>query len=273
MTSPLGATRKLTTAVRDENGALTNASTISLTLLLPDGTTAGPFTTPAVTNPSTGVYTYNYVPNQAGRHIAEWTATTAAGIGIDEETFDVSARWAAAGILSLAEAKQQLNIDSTDTDDDDEIEGFVRAITEVCEKHVGALARTSHTEKHRGGRGMVLLHSPVLTLTSVTAIETSGTDQAVADLDLDQPTGVVTRKDGGWMRGPFRVTYVAGQTQVPAHVRLAALIILQHMWETQRGQMGGVRVGGADEVYDPRFGFSIPRRAQELLGDEPPRIG
>lgn len=267
-TYALGAGARLSTTVKDAAGTLTNPASITLTIQLPDGTTAGPFT-PA--NVSTGVYQHDYTTVQAGRHIARWVTT--APTGADEESFDVAAQWAEAGIVSLADAKKQLNIDATDTDDDEEIQGFIRSITEVCEKHVGALARTTHVERHRGGRGMVLLHSPVLSLTSVVAIETPGTDQEVADLDLDQPTGIVTRKDGGTMKGPFRVTYTAGQTSIPAHVRQAALIILQHMWETQRGQMGGVRVGGSDEAYDPRFGFSIPRRAQELLGDEPLWIG
>lgn len=258
---------RLTTEVR-ASGVLVTPASITVTILLPDGTTSGPHTP---VNDSTGVYHYDYTPAQAGHYVARWVTGTPTGA--DEESFDVAPQWAEAGIVSLADAKEQLNIDATDSDYDNEIAGFVRSITEVCEKHVGALARTTHVERHRGGRGMVLLHSPVLSLTSVVAIETAGTDQAVADLDLDQPTGVVTRKDGGTMKGPLRVTYTAGQTSIPAHVRQAALIVLQHMWETQRGQMGGVRVGGSDEAYDPRFGFSIPRRAQELLGDEPLWIG
>lgn len=266
-TFAFGAAARLSTAVR-VSGVLTAPASITLTVQLPDGTTDGPL---APVNDGVGLYHYDYTSAQAGRHIARWATT--GPVGVDEESFDVAAQWAEAGIVSLSDAKKQLNIDSTDTDYDEEIQGFIRSITEVCERHVGALARTSYTEKHRGGRGMVLLHSPVLSLASVVAIEASGTDQQVADLDLDQPTGVVTRKDGRPMKGPFRVTYVAGQTSIPAHVRQAALIILQHMWETQRGTMGGVRVGGADEAYDPRFGFSIPRRAQELLGDEPLWIG
>lgn len=264
----VGAVVRLSTEVRDSARALVTPASIQVTIQLPDGTTDGPFTP---VSDGVGLYHYDITTAVAGRHIARWDTVTPTSN--DEEPFEVVAQWNEAGLLSLTEAKDQLNIDVADQDYDQEIQGFIRSITEVCEKYVGALARTTHVERHRGGRGMVLLHSPVLSLTSVAAIETNGADQAVADLDLDQPTGIVQRKDGGWMRGPYRVTYVAGQTSIPAHVRQAALIILQHMWETQRGTMGGVRVGGSDEVYDPRFGFSIPRRAQELLGDEPPVIG
>jgi hypothetical protein len=87
-----------------------------------------------------------------------------------------------------------------------------------------------------------------------------------------RPTGIVERKDGRWICGPLRWTYLAGRSDVPANVDLAARLILQHMWETQRGRQGAERRGGSDEVFDPRFGFSIPRRAQELLGAQAPGV-
>lgn len=266
-TYAFGAVARLSTTVKDAAGTLIDPVTISLTVQLPDGTTSAPLTP---VHDSTGVYHRDYTPTQAGRHIARWTTTTPTGA--QEESFDVAPQWAEAGLLSLTEAKQQLNIAADETDYDDEIQGFVRSVTAICERYVGSLARAIYVEKHRGGYGIALNRPPVLTLTSVDAVQTGGTSQTVADLDVDGETGIVQRLDGGYMCGPLRVTYVAGRTQIPPNVRQAALIILQHMWETQRGAMGGVRVGGADEVYDPRFGFSIPRRAQELLGDMMPGI-
>ncbi|WP_084963752.1 head-tail connector protein [Thermoactinospora rubra] len=266
MTFAFGAAARLSTEVR-VNGTLTNATTISLTILRPDGTTDGPFTP---VNDGIGLYHYDYTSAQAGRHIARWTTT--GPVGADEESFDVAAQWAEAGVISLVAAKKQLNIDLSDTEDDEEIQDYLRSVTEICERYVGALVRRTVVEKHAGGYALALNHAPVLSLTSVVAIESGGVDQAVADLDLDGPTGIVQRKDGGFMCGPFRVTYVPGRLEIPPHVSQAAKILLQHMWETQRGTMGGVRVGGSDEVYDPRFGFTIPRRAVELLGDQPPGI-
>ena len=52
-----------------------------------------------------------------------------------------------------------------------------------------------------------------------------------------------------------------------ADVRLAGLIILQHMWETQRPAAQGPFSQASDD-YDPRYAYSVPRRAQELLGVE-----
>lgn len=263
----VGAVVRLSTTVRDSGNTLVAPSSIQVTIQLPDGTSVGPF---APVTDGTGLYHYDHTTAAAGRHIARWVTTSPTSN--DEEPFEVAPMWGEAGILSLREAKKQLNIDPADTDDDEEIQGFIRAITAPCERTVGSLVRRTVTEKHMGGYALALNRPPVLSLTSVVAIEMNGLDQELVDLDLDGPTGIVQRLDGCYMRGPLRVTYVAGRIEVLAHVRLAASIILQHMWDTQRGQMGGVRVGGADEVFDPRFGFSIPRRAQELLGDQPPGI-
>ena len=154
MTYAFGAAVRLSTEVRS-SGTLTTPATITITILLPDATTAGPA---APVNDGTGLYHYDYTPVQSGRHIARWATT--GPVGADEETFDVAAQWDEAGVISLAEAKAQLNI--TGTDDDEEIAGFVRAVTEVCERYAGALARTTHVEKHDGGYRIALRHIPVL---------------------------------------------------------------------------------------------------------------
>jgi len=267
----VGSVVTLTTQVADSAGTLVDPAGITLTIQLPDATTVGPFTLPDVVHEGTGLYRYDYTTTTPGRHIARWASTTPTGV--DEEPFEVAAEWAEAGVLSLREGKKQLNIAEDDTDYDEEIAGFIRSVTEICERFKGALARTTHVEKHQGGHLIALLHAPVLSVTSVVSVQTGAVAQNVADLDVDGPTGIVQRLDGGYMCGPLRVTYTAGRTSIPPNVRQAALILLQHMWETQRGTQGGVRVGWSDEVYDPRFGFSVPRRVLELLGDQPPLVG
>lgn len=261
----IGAVVRLSTSVRDSARVLTTPSAIQVTVQLPDGTAAGPFTP---VNDDVGLYHYDFLTAAAGRHIARWATT--APTSNDEEPFDVAAMWAEAGIFSLAAAKKQLNIDLDDTDDDEEIADFLRSVTSVCERYVGALGRTAVVEEHRGGYAFVLARPPLLSLTSVTAVGPGAVDQNVADLHVDGQAGIVRRLDGGWMSGPALVAYVAGRTDILPNVSQAAKILLQHMWETQRGTVGSVRSGGTDEVYDPRFGFAIPRRVLELLGETYP---
>ncbi len=63
------------------------------------------------------------------------------------------------------------------------------------------------------------------------------------------------------------VTCTAGLSAVPAHVRLAALITVQHLWETQRGGRDR-RFTGNEDAWNPGMGYALPRRALELLGDQ-----
>jgi hypothetical protein len=265
-TAAIGAAHRLTTEVRS-NGILINPTSISVTIQLPDATTDGPF---APVNDSIGVYHYDYTPATAGRHIARWVTSNPAGA--NEEPFEVAATWGEAGIISLDGGKKQLNISAADTSDDEEITGFIQALTAPIERIVGSVVRRTWVEKHQGGYAVALLHPPVLSITSVVAIRSGVTAPAIADLDLDGPTGIVERLDGGWICGPLRWTVLSGRSDMPANVDLAARLILQHMWDTQRGRQGAVRRGGSEEVYDPRFGFSIPRRAQELLGSQAPGV-
>lgn len=67
----LGDVVALSVQIRDTGGAPANAGDVTLTVVLPDATT----TTPAVANPSTGVYTATYTPAAAGRYVARWVAT------------------------------------------------------------------------------------------------------------------------------------------------------------------------------------------------------
>nr|WP_062336187.1 hypothetical protein [Herbidospora sakaeratensis] len=258
--------KRLTTKVTTASG-LVDPITIQVTVYQPDGTSAGPFTG---VRDAQGLYYYDFVPSMAGRHIARWVTT--APDAADEEPFDVPPPWGEAGIISLTQAKSTLNIDLDDHQDDDEITGFIQAMTGPIERIVGATVRHTHREKVDGGHAIALNHTPVMSIVSITAIRTGVTAPALDALDVDGPTGIIERLDGGRIYGPLRIEYVAGRSVIEAYITLAANLILQHMWETQRGSQGVVRRGGQDEIWDPRFGFSIPRRAHELLGDQPPGV-
>lgn len=175
-------------------------------------------------------------------------------------------------LVTLAEAKDQVNI--TDSSADSELPRFISSATGVVERYVGPVVHRTVTETFNGGGRTVLLGwRPVVSVTSVTE---DGTALASDGYRVATESGVLTR-----MAGPSAsrfaagvasvvVTYVAGQAAntaaVPGHIRMAALIIIQHMWETQRPAAAGPFSQAADD-YDPRYAYSIPRRALELLGE------
>jgi uncharacterized phiE125 gp8 family phage protein len=174
-----------------------------------------------------------------------------------------------AELVTLAEAKAHLNIEASRTADDEEISRFIGALTAPMERHVGAVLPVTVTDRCWGGRrSLPLTRRPVQSVTSVT-LPCGGTLPG-SGYELDGEAGVLHRMSGDhlsrWERGRITIVYTAGLAAVPAHVRQAALIILGHLWETQRGGMGTVRTSRTDEVWDPRWGYSIPRRAMELLG-------
>lgn len=171
--------------------------------------------------------------------------------------------------LTLDGAKAQLNI--TSTSHDAELADYVAAVNEVIESYVGPVDDRTVVERWTGGRRTIAVrHRPVVSVTSVTYLDDGADAAAVSDIDLDTELGVLRLKTAEWWpSGRLRVEYVAGQGgEAPAAADIAARIIVQHLWETQRGGdsrrpdlAGGLEVpasGGG-------FTFSVPRRAIQLL--------
>lgn len=260
----LGDVYQVAVDVYTSAGALTSPATATLTITLPDGTTV----TPAVTVPptSTGQLRVDYTTTMAGRH--SYRMVTTAPVTAHTGVFDV--RSATPELLvSLEDAKAHLNI--TSTTHDEELRSMIEGIAGALEPYTGAVVRRTEVQVFDGGRCELLLaHTPLI---SVTSVVDDGTTLAASDYTVNTASGVLTRLSGSFPY-PFRpgvqsvtVTYVAGQVSVPAKVRMAALIVLQHLWETQRPAAAGPFSQGSDD-FDPRYSYSIPRRALEML-DEP----
>jgi hypothetical protein len=249
---------------RDPNNSniLSNAGTVTVTVTLPDGTTV----TPPVTNPSVGTYQADYQPTQPGRHTVRWAATGLLTSGYSD-VFDVREP-APPYIVSLRDAKQYLNI--LTTTNDEELRGFVEAATQVVENIVGPVIVRTVIETHtRPGRVITLYQPPILSLVSVRSVLTAGWGYDVAALDVDPDTGILRRLDGlpvGW-QSPLRVVYRAGRPVIPASISLAAKVIIDHLWETQRGHTQGVRPtpGAGRAAQKKSLQHDIPQRARELL--------
>lgn len=275
MAFDLGDQVPLTIETRDALGSLANAGAVTLTIGLPDGTSV----TPAITNPSTGRYQVDYATTLPGRHTVRWVAT-GLNAGAYADAFDV--RPATPDyLISLASAKAQLKIPLSDTSQDEQLREFVEAAAYVIEHHrKEAIVRRIVTEYHfiRDSASRLLLRTtPVISLQSVQTVD-GGTSWAVADLHLTPATGLVVGKSGmGTISflGNIQAVYVAGRTVVPANFTLAARIIVQHLWETTRGnpRTGPWPGGQEDTTQIFGMGFAIPNRALQLLGKPPPLVG
>jgi hypothetical protein len=256
----LGDVYRIRVPVRTPDGALISPASATLTITLPDGTTA----TPSVTLPTaeTGIAIVDYPTVQAGRH--QFVLTTTDPQTAYRDVFDVR-QAELHNIVSLAEAKKHLNI--SNDGNDDEIRGFVEAVTGVVQFYCGTLFPQTYTETHElRGDTLVLRHYPVL---EVTDIVTVGSGSVVDPESVDIGEAGVIRLLY-CVASTLRVTYRAGFTVLPAGVTRAALIIIQHMWDTQRPRdtrRPSVPTGeDFSQVQDMsgRF-YTVPRRAVELL--------
>lgn len=266
----LGATARLTAECRDPGGTLTTAGGVTVTVTLPDGTTA----TPSASESGTGVYRVDYPTAQPGRHTIRWVFTSPGDAYTD--SFDVREA-APPGILSLADAKSHLS--KTSSADDDELRSWIESITAGIEGYCGPVIVRTVTERidFRRASSVALRAVPVLEIVSVAALHTGGTGYAPGDLDLDPETGIVRRLDGGMLSGPLVFTTLAGRRIVPASLTSAARIILRHLWQTKQGPQRPQRGTGDFDVNEPipGFGYAIPNRALQLMEPHrlPPGVG
>lgn len=197
-------------------------------------------------------------------------------------------------LADLESVKAETNI--TSTVDDDELQGYIDAASALLLNHpdyriADASGLTSYTEWHDSGTDTVMLdHYPVTAVTSVTEY-TNGSVQALAAEPVDGGSftgygwdyadgtganGLLVRLSNGapvrWCGNRVKVEYTAGAASVPADIRLAALALIDHLWESQRGTQGsGLPTGFEDDTPGSSLGlpygssFALPNRVRELL--------
>lgn len=229
---------------------------------MPDGTT----TSPSVLNPptATGRYLADYLPGVPGRHTARWVSTGPASAFAD--TFDVRPA-TPAYLISLQDAKAHLNL--TRAVHDEELRPFLEAATDVVEEAVGevlvrrSIVETRHVDVPR--TRLFLHHRPVVSLTAVATVD-GATVWNLPDL-YTSAGGLVTVRTGRPLSGHLSLAYTAGYTVVPPRFTLAARMIVESLWESQRTSKGAPRLGGQSEQDLVLLaGRLVPREAAELLG-------
>jgi len=267
----LGDVVALGITITDANGAPANATTVVVTITLPDGTSV----TPSVTNSGTGLYDASYSPTLQGRHLVRWVATgTNASAYTDEFTVrDLTAL----PVVSYDSVLAHLNIPAASANEE-EIRRFIDAAQDLAENYVGAvLGRRTFTEYYDGQTDIIRLRNPrAISITEVIEVGTTldssqyqldPTGQRLMRLTAASLTASTSVAYGYWASGvnAVKVTYVAGYAITPPAVQQGVLEIIRHLWSTQRGAVNVMtRTGSGDDFY-PASTYSLPRRAMELL--------
>ena len=266
----LGDKVYLTWNTVDSSGAAVNPGTVTLNITLPDATTVSVTTATAVT----GTYTASYLPTQVGRHILAWSATGSWPQAYSDifEVRDIND----IGICGYDEVLEYLNIPAASANEN-EIRRFIDAATDLAEGYVGqVLGRRTYTnELYDGGTEFIRIRNPKAI--SITSVYENGALVSSNAYNLDYTgqrlyrigsgTLYATNSYGYWTGGfnNIQITYVAGYVNPPMSAKQGVLVIIKHLWETQRGAMNVMgRVLGGDELYSTPT-YSLPRRAMELL--------
>jgi hypothetical protein len=263
---PLGIT------ITDASNIVGNATAVTCTIYLPDGTTS----TGTVVNADTGLYNCDFVPTLTGRHAVKWLATgTNAGAFSDDFTVR---DFSEIGIVGLQEVKEYLNIPATLTTSDEEIRRYMDAANDLAEQYTGVILgqRTYSDELYDGvSADAIRLRSPkAINIISVTE---NGVSVPSTGYYLD-PTGqrlyrigsntiYATNNYGYWAPGVqnISISYRAGFVNPPMAAKQGVLEIIRHLWQSQRGGMNVMsRSNSGDELYSTPT-YSLPRRAMELL--------
>lgn len=247
--------------------ALVDPTTVVLKFHFEDGTT---ILTPAVVRDSLGQYHSDVTLPTAGQWRRVWT-TTGPGAGIKVGDV-VMVDPLAPEIVSLDDVKKHLQIDLDNTTHDAELADFIAALPPGIEQLAGPILPVTRTETHRAGRLIVVRHPPIAEVVSMTG----SAALVVADYEVDAEAGLIGHPDGVTAFAvPTTVVYVSGRVPVPAAVNLAARVIVDHWWRSQRGSSTTRRDRreDADVINIPGLGFAIPRYAAQLLAPLNPSTG
>jgi hypothetical protein len=164
-------------------------------------------------------------------------------------------------VLELAEAKQHLNISVATSDA--ELETFIAAAEAVLTQWVGPLEPANRSDRVPGyGWGLHLPVFPAIEITTLAAVGGAGLD--VATLHLDEPSGTVTRNDGGrFTAWAYDIEWVAGRVTLPDDLLFAVKELVREMWKTQRGSVG------PDETLGPISDRRLPGNVALLIRPYP----
>jgi hypothetical protein len=163
-------------------------------------------------------------------------------------------------------------------DADGELAEFVLRAEQAIADRVGHVARTVEpvTAHVQGGRSVLRLDDRPVFGDAVVSVTVGGVAVPEADLDsgtagwyISNPRTGLVRHTTTFPSGWVSVAYRPGWPEPPESLKQAALELVRHMWQTQRGSVGG-RPGvrgseGLDPIMLPGSAHTLPYRVEQLI--------
>ncbi|HXH77160.1 hypothetical protein [Nocardioides sp.] len=135
-------------------------------------------------------------------------------------------------VLTAGAMRQHLDL-GTDTSQDARLAEYEAAAVELVNKRIGpVLPRAEVDMATWNGPSLVLRHSPVISVQSITS---GGTPVSSSQFRLDGPAGIL--RANGSLHGPVEVNYTAGYAFVPELVRQVLLDLVRVRYESRAGAL------------------------------------
>lgn len=261
----LGDAIPLSIVIYDAGGNPANATSVTLTITLPDGTA---FNAGVVLPTSTGQYSYNYPTEQVGRHVIQWLATGANASAFSDSVYVQPVD--GGEFISLQQFKKFIK--KTGNVDDETLRTFVRGACGVIADRVGQVSPSTFVQEDIPTMGYIVLDKrPVIEVRKVESfpglelIAKADPVTGAAGWTLDTDTGILHLGD----RRSYRVTYRSGMAVIPPNYILAALELTAHLWRSSQQNAAGGRPSIAiEETVISGTSYALPYSVRQLLGLE-----
>jgi len=182
-------------------------------------------------------------------------------------------------LLTVDEGRDALDL-GDNHDQDDSVILYINGITELIERYCGRefLTRTYTTETFDGDGTNKYLVKQGTGITSITTVVyNEDGDTVPAASILFNPVGEIYLDDGYSFESGYQncsVTYVAGEAAVPDSIRIAALMVLSHLWKMRDKHTERISAM-TREGQTVTFKYEdMPIEAKRILDDwQRPRVG
>lgn len=196
-------------------------------------------------------------------------------------------------IIGLPEVLDRLQVPAGDRVHDAKLTEWITAIAPLIEEHTGPILPQTYDEWYEGGHSTISLRhkpsygygtSPLLKLVAVSeyrgpieynlAIVSTPTQGTVYSVMVQPELGLIVRRTAGGGTYNFwhdpshpqqsvHVVYQAGQEQVPANVRMAAIETLKWWWLSTQPTGRGRMTQAQDEPVRPMV--ALPYHVEAML--------
>jgi hypothetical protein len=182
-----------------------------------------------------------------------------------------------ADILDLSNARLAIGLATADNSEDADLQAlYIPAVTPIVEDLAGpVMAQGGRVRTADGGSTTVLLPSAIVSIESL--LEDGVALVQGVGFVVNKATGIVYRGSSSSCGQTFHpgvanvvVTYTAGAfaapANVPGNIMLCARIVLEHLWQNDKGGYRPEFGAPDNDVVTTPSGFAVPRRAVEALG-------